>query len=190
MGYRPHPQKPTKNHSLATARSFVGYRPHPQKRTRNHSLVPVKRHSHCSWATAHTRKSPPRITRSLPLARSARHSLATPSRQSRSVISRAKARSIARASGVLQGAGEDTTTPYCRAGCLPPAPVALLPRAWSAVCPYRRRFGQWLRHLPLVSSPAIPLHNLRRSQPPAPYRSQGRAVAAIAAFFPIRFAPP
>ena len=168
MGSRPHPQKRRRSHSLATARSFVGSRPHPNKRTKNHSLVPVERHSHCSWAPAHTRKSAEEVIRSLPLAHSARHSLATPSRQSRSVISRAKARSMARASSVLRGTGEDTTAPYCRAGCLPPAPVALLPRAWAAVCPYRRRFGQWLRHLPLVSSPAIPLHNLRRSQPPAP----------------------
>ena len=31
MGYRPHPHKRRRSHSLATARSFVGYRPHPQK---------------------------------------------------------------------------------------------------------------------------------------------------------------
>ena len=134
--------------------------------TRAHQYTtPIHAPSHHKTTTPHIIEQ---HTRSLPLARSARHSLATPSRQSRSVISRAKARSIARASGVLRGAGEDTTAPRCRAGCLPPAPVALLPRAWSAVSPYRRRFGQWLRHLPLVSSPAIPLHNLRRSQPPAP----------------------
>ena len=145
MGYRPHPQKRMKNHSLATARSFVGYRPHPplaptvycgalertpprliavraacrprrspcslalgrlsartagasasgfatcrwchlqpspcttsgtrnlrapQKPTKNHSFVPIKRHSHRSWATAHTRISAEEVIRSLPLAHS------------------------------------------------------------------------------------------------------------------------
>ena len=42
VGYRPHPQKRTKNHSLATARSFVGYRPHTHKRRRSHSLATAR----------------------------------------------------------------------------------------------------------------------------------------------------
>ena len=70
VGYRPHPHKRRRSHSLATARSFVGYRPHPQKRTKNHSFVPLQRPSHRSWATAHTRKSAEEVIRSLPLAHS------------------------------------------------------------------------------------------------------------------------
>ena len=70
VGSRPHPQKRRRSHSLATARSFVGYRPHPHKRTKNHSFVPVKRHSHRSWATTHTRRSAEEVIRSLPLAHS------------------------------------------------------------------------------------------------------------------------
>ena len=70
VGYRPHPHKRRRSHSLATARSFVGYRPHPHKRTKNHSFVPLQRPSHRSWATAHTRKSAEEVIRSLPLAHS------------------------------------------------------------------------------------------------------------------------
>ena len=67
VGYRPHPQKRRRSHSLATARSFVGSRPHPQRPTKNHSFVPLQRPSHRSWATAHTRKSAEEVIRSLPL---------------------------------------------------------------------------------------------------------------------------
>ena len=66
MGSRPHSHKRRGSHSLATARSFVGSRPHPHKPTKSHSLVPVKRHSHCSWAPAHTRISAEEVIRSLP----------------------------------------------------------------------------------------------------------------------------
>ena len=80
VGYRPHPQKRRRSHSLATARSFVGSRPHPQKRRRSHSLAtarsfvgsrphPHKRRRSHSLATArsfvgyrpHPQKSPPKI---------------------------------------------------------------------------------------------------------------------------------
>ena len=70
VGYRPHPHKRRRSHSLATARSFVGYRPHPHKRMKNHSFVPLQRPSHHSWATAHTRISAEEVIRSLPLAHS------------------------------------------------------------------------------------------------------------------------
>ena len=57
---------------------------------------------------------------------------------------------MARASGVLRGAGEDTTAPCCRAGCLPPAPVA------RSVLPARlaMRSACWAaKRRPLLRSP-------------------------------------
>ena len=96
----------------------------------------------------------------------------------------------ARASGALRAAGHGNTAPYCRAGFQSPETSL---DAWFTLgsgSQHRRRCGPWLRHLPLLPCPACTLAHLRRSHPPAPYRSQGRSVAAIAAFFFIRFAPP
>ena len=58
VGYRPHPHKRMKSHSLATARSFVGYRPHPHKRRRSHSLATAR--SFVGYRP-HPQKSPPTI---------------------------------------------------------------------------------------------------------------------------------
>ena len=87
----------------------------------------------------------------------------------------------ARAYDVLRGLEDCTTAPYYRAGSLAPAGCCQRATTMGAKVRVFVQYATGLRHPPLMQSSNCPLHIYGARRPPAPYRSLGRAVAAIAA---------
>ena len=87
----------------------------------------------------------------------------------------------ARAYDVLRGLEDCTTAPYYRAGSLAPAGCCQTATTMGAKVRVYVQCAPGLRHPPLMQSSNCPLHIYGARRPPAPYRSLGRAVAAIAA---------
>ena len=87
----------------------------------------------------------------------------------------------ARAYDVLRGLEDCSTAPYYRAGSLAPAGCCQTATTMGAKVRVYVQHAPGLRHPPLMQSSNCPLHICGARRPPAPYRSLGRAVAAIAA---------
>ena len=87
----------------------------------------------------------------------------------------------ARAFDVLRGLEDCYTAPYYRAGCLAPAGCCQTSTTMGAKVSVYVPCAPGRRHKPLMQSSNCPSHIKGARKPPAPYRSLGRAVAAIAA---------